>query len=48
MKKLVIIGKSFIFDFGGLNIKGVGSGIEMMKMDMGGGGVIFGVVKAIV
>ncbi|HEY9640268.1 MAG TPA: M17 family peptidase N-terminal domain-containing protein, partial [Coleofasciculaceae cyanobacterium] len=35
-KKLAIIGKGLTFDSGGLNIKGAGSGIEMMKTDMGG------------
>jgi leucyl aminopeptidase len=46
-KKLAIIGKGLTFDSGGLNIKGAGSGIEMMKTDMGGAGATFGAVKAI-
>ncbi len=33
-RKLAIVGKGLTFDSGGLNIKGVGSGIETMKMDM--------------
>jgi leucyl aminopeptidase len=46
-KKLAIIGKGLTFDSGGYNIKGVGSGIETMKMDMGGAGTTFGAAKAI-
>ncbi|MBD1821263.1 leucyl aminopeptidase [Cyanobacteria bacterium FACHB-DQ100] len=46
-KKVAIIGKGLTFDSGGLNIKGAGSGIEMMKTDMGGAGATFGAVKAI-
>ncbi|HTL88634.1 MAG TPA: leucyl aminopeptidase [Leptolyngbya sp.] len=46
-KKLAIIGKGLTFDSGGLNIKGAGSGIEMMKTDMGGAGATFGAIKAI-
>jgi leucyl aminopeptidase len=46
-KKVAIVGKSLTFDSGGLNIKGVGSGIETMKMDMGGGAATLGAAKAI-
>jgi leucyl aminopeptidase len=46
-RKLAIIGKGLTFDSGGLNIKGVGSGIEMMKTDMGGSAATFGAAKAI-
>ncbi|MBD2136259.1 leucyl aminopeptidase [Anabaena sp. FACHB-1237] len=46
-RKLAIIGKGLTFDSGGLNIKGVGSGIETMKMDMGGAAAILGTAKAI-
>ncbi|MBG1266029.1 leucyl aminopeptidase [Nostoc sp. WHI] len=46
-KKLAIIGKGVTFDSGGLNIKGAGSGIETMKMDMGGAAAILGAAKAI-
>ncbi|MDJ0598426.1 MAG: leucyl aminopeptidase [Crocosphaera sp.] len=46
-RKLAIVGKSLTFDSGGLNIKGAGSGIETMKMDMGGGGATLGAAKAI-
>jgi leucyl aminopeptidase len=46
-RKLAIIGKSLTFDSGGLNIKGAGSGIETMKMDMGGGAATLGTAKAI-
>jgi leucyl aminopeptidase len=46
-RKLAIIGKGLTFDSGGLNIKGAGSGIEMMKVDMGGAAATFGAAKAI-
>jgi leucyl aminopeptidase len=46
-RKLAIVGKGVTFDSGGLNIKGVGSGIETMKMDMGGAAATFGAAEAI-
>jgi leucyl aminopeptidase len=46
-KKVAIVGKSLTFDSGGLNIKGQGSGIETMKMDMGGGAATLGAAKVI-
>ena len=46
-QKLAIVGKGLTFDSGGLNIKGVGSGIETMKMDMGGAAATLGAAKAI-
>lgn len=46
-RKVAIIGKGLTFDSGGLNIKGAGSGIETMKIDMGGAGATFGAAKAI-
>jgi leucyl aminopeptidase len=46
-RKLAIIGKGVTFDSGGLNIKGVGSGIETMKMDMGGAAATFGAAEVI-
>ena len=46
-KKLAIVGKGVTFDSGGLNIKGAGSGIEMMKTDMGGAAATLGAAKAI-
>lgn len=46
-RKLAIIGKGLTFDSGGLNIKGAGSGIETMKMDMGGSAATLGAAKAI-
>lgn len=47
-KKLGIIGKGVTFDSGGLNIKaGAGSGIDMMKMDMGGAAAMLGAARAI-
>ena len=46
-RKLAIIGKGLTFDSGGLNLKPSGSGIEMMKTDMGGAAATFGAAKAI-
>jgi len=46
-RKLAIVGKGLTFDSGGLNIKPSGSGIEMMKTDMGGAAATFGAAKAI-
>ncbi|MER3491443.1 MAG: leucyl aminopeptidase [Mastigocladus sp. ERB_26_2] len=46
-RKLAIIGKGLTFDSGGLNIKGAGSGIENMKIDMGGAAATFGAAKVI-
>lgn len=46
-RKLAIIGKGLTFDSGGLNIKGVGSGIETMKIDMGGAAATLGAAKVI-
>ncbi len=46
-RKLAIIGKGLTFDSGGLNIKPTGSGIETMKMDMGGAAATLGAAKTI-
>ncbi len=46
-RKVAIVGKGVTFDSGGLNIKGAGSGIETMKMDMGGAAATLGAAKAI-
>ena len=46
-RKVAIVGKSVTFDSGGLNLKTGGSGIETMKMDMGGGAATLGAAKAI-
>ena len=47
-RKLAIVGKGLTFDSGGLNIKaGAGSGIELMKTDMGGSAAALGAAKAI-
>ena len=46
-RKLAIIGKGLTFDSGGLNIKVAGSGIEMMKTDMGGAAATLGAAKVI-
>jgi len=46
-RRLAVIGKGLTFDSGGLNLKPTGSGIETMKMDMGGAAATFGTAKAI-
>jgi len=46
-RKLAIIGKGLTFDSGGLNLKPSGSGIEMMKIDMGGAAAVLGAAKVI-
>jgi leucyl aminopeptidase len=46
-RKIAIVGKGLTFDSGGLNLKPSGSGIETMKMDMGGAATTFGTAKAI-
>ena len=46
-RKLAIVGKGLTFDSGGLNLKISGSGIESMKMDMGGAAATLGAAKAI-
>ncbi len=46
-RKVAIVGKGLTFDSGGLNLKPSGSGIETMKMDMGGAGATFGAARAI-
>jgi len=46
-RKLAIIGKGLTFDSGGLNLKVAGSGIETMKIDMGGAAATFGAAKTI-
>lgn len=46
-RKLAIIGKGLTFDSGGLNLKTGGSGIELMKIDMGGAAAVLGAAKAI-
>ena len=46
-RKLAIVGKGLTFDSGGYNLKTGGSGIETMKMDMGGAAATLGAAKAI-
>ena len=45
-KPLLLIGKGVVFDTGGISIK-PSSGMEEMTMDMGGAGVVAGVMKTI-
>jgi leucyl aminopeptidase len=44
---VAIVGKGVTFDSGGLNIKPTGSGIEMMKTDMGGAAATLGAAKVV-
>lgn len=44
--KLTLVGKGVIFDTGGLNLKG-GSGMKLMKKDMGGAAMVMGLAKLI-
>lgn len=46
-RKVAIVGKGLTFDSGGLNLKVGGSGIETMKMDMGGAAATLGAAKAL-
>ncbi len=46
-RKLAIVGKGLTFDSGGLNLKVAGSGIETMKMDMGGAAAVLGAAQVI-
>jgi leucyl aminopeptidase len=46
-KRVAIVGKGVTFDSGGLNIKPTGSGIEMMKTDMGGAAATLGAAKVV-
>jgi len=46
-RKLAIVGKGLPFDSGGLNVKSAASGIETMKMDMGGAAATLGAALAI-
>ncbi|ERN42862.1 leucyl aminopeptidase [Rubidibacter lacunae KORDI 51-2] len=46
-RKVAIVGKGLTFDSGGLNIKSASSGIETMKMDMGGAAATYGAAQAI-
>ncbi len=43
---LALIGKGVVFDTGGISLKPAG-GMEDMTMDMGGGGVVAGVMRAL-
>ena len=45
-QKIVLVGKGLTYDSGGLDIKYAGN-MKTMKMDMGGAGTMFGVMKAL-
>jgi len=46
-RTIALVGKGITFDSGGLNLKPGTSGIDWMKMDMGGGGAVLGAMEAI-
>lgn len=45
-KVIGLVGKGLTFDSGGYNLK-VGSGIEMMKFDMGGAAAVLGAAQVL-
>ena len=46
-RTIAFVGKGITFDSGGINLKPSDSGIDWMKMDMGGGGAVLGAMHAI-
>jgi leucyl aminopeptidase len=46
-RTVAIVGKGITFDSGGINLKPSDSGIDWMKMDMGGAGAVLGAMYAI-
>jgi len=46
-RTVAFVGKGITFDSGGINLKPSDSGIDWMKMDMGGGGAVLGAMHAI-
>jgi leucyl aminopeptidase len=46
-RTVAFVGKGITFDSGGINLKPSESGIDWMKMDMGGGGAVLGAMLAI-
>ena len=46
-RTIAFVGKGITFDSGGLNLKPTDSGIDWMKMDMGGAGAVLGAMHAI-
>jgi leucyl aminopeptidase len=46
-RTIAFVGKGITFDSGGINLKPSDSGIDWMKMDMGGGAAVLGAMHAI-
>ncbi len=46
-KPIILIGKGIVFDTGGLSLKPTANSMDIMKVDMGGGGVVIGTMTAI-
>ena len=46
-RTIAFVGKGITFDSGGINLKPSDSGIDWMKMDMGGAGAVLGAMHAI-
>jgi len=46
-RTVAFVGKGITFDSGGINLKPTDSGIDWMKMDMGGAGAVLGAMYAI-
>jgi leucyl aminopeptidase len=46
-RTIAFVGKGITFDSGGINLKPSDSGLDWMKMDMGGGGAVLGAMHAI-
>ena len=46
-KPIIIIGKGIVYDTGGLSLKPTANSMDIMKVDMGGAGVVIGTMQAI-
>ena len=46
-KPIVLVGKGIVYDTGGLSLKPTKNSMDIMKVDMGGAGVVIGAMQAI-
>ena len=46
-KPIVLVGKGIVFDTGGVSLKSTPNNMDWMKMDMGGGATVAGIIEAI-
>ena len=46
-KPIVLVGKGIVYDTGGLSLKPTKNSMDLMKVDMGGAGVVIGVMQII-